>query len=117
MALEHTGAPGCMNGPAALPYEVAIVEPDSRWRLRLGASLATAGQFDTLEALLQALRPGRPAVVLFGPGLANPYGFEQIHRLIAVRPELGAIFAVDGEVTTAMLHAALRAPARATRSP
>jgi len=117
VALEHTGAPGVhWNGPAAVPYDVAIVEPDSRSRLRLGASITTAVPFDTLEALLQALRPGRPAVVLFGPGLANPYGFEQIHRLISVRPELGAIFAVDGEVTTAMLHAALRAGARDTVS-
>jgi pilus assembly protein CpaE len=117
VALEHTGAPGVhWNGPAAVPYDVAIVEPDGRARLRLGASVATAVPFDTLEALLQALHPGRPAVVLFGPGLANPYGFEQIHRLISVRPELGAIFAVDGEVSTAMLHAALRAGARDTVS-
>ena len=117
MALEQTGAPGVhWSDGAAAPYDVAIVEPDSRWRLRLGASLSTAAQYDTLEALLQSVRLGRAAVVVFGPGLATPYGFEQIHRLISVRSELGAIFAVDGEVTTPLLHAALRAGARDTVS-
>ncbi len=115
MALEHTGAPVVQwSGPSPAPYDVAIVEPDSRWRLRIGATLTAAGQFDTLEALLQALRASRPAVVVFGPGLANPYGFEQVHRLVSMRPELGALFAVDGEVTTPLLHGALRAGARDT---
>jgi len=115
VALEQTGVPGVgWNDGGAAQYDVAIVEPDSRARLRLGATLSTAAQFDTLEALSQSLRPGRGVVVVFGPGLASPYGFEQVHRLISVRPELGAIFAVGSEVTTPMLHAALRAGARDT---
>ncbi|HEV2308941.1 MAG TPA: P-loop NTPase [Acidimicrobiia bacterium] len=115
MALEQPGAPGVQwNGPSAGPYDVAIVEPDSRWRLRIGATLTAAAQFEALESLLPALRPGRPTVVVFGPGLANPYGFEQIHRLVSLRPELGALFAVDGDVTTPLLHSTLRAGARDT---
>ena len=115
MALEHGTAPGVhWNATAPAPFDLAIVEPDGRWRLRLGTTLPTAAQFETIEALVQSVRPGRPVVAVFGPGLASNYGFQQVHRLIALHPELGAILAVDGEVSTPLLHAALRAGARDT---
>jgi pilus assembly protein CpaE len=114
VAIEPGGAPGVHWSPAApSAYDVAIVEPDGRSRLRLGTSLSTAAQFGAIEELVQALRPGRPVVTVFGPGLASQYGFEQVHRLVTTHPELGAIFAV-GEVTTPLLQAALRAGARDT---
>jgi pilus assembly protein CpaE len=114
MAVEPGSAPG-VHADAGAPsaYDVAIVEPDGRSRLRLGTSLATAAQFGAIEELVQALRPGRPVVAVFGPGLASAYGFEQIHRLVSTHPELGAVLAVD-ELSTPLLQAALRAGARDT---
>jgi len=114
MAIEPGGAPSVQwNAGAPAPYDIAIVEPDGRWRLRLGTALATAAQFEAIEQLVQALRPGRPLVAVFGPGLATAYGFEQVHRLITNHPELGAIFAVD-QVSSEVLQAAFRAGARDT---
>ena len=114
MAIESGGATGVQWSPGApSAYDVAIVEPDGRSRLRLGTSLSTAAQFGAIDELVQALRPGRPVVAVFGPGLAVAHGFEQIHRLVSTHPELGAIFAVD-EVSTTVLQSALRAGARDT---
>jgi pilus assembly protein CpaE len=83
--------------------------------MRLGTHLAGAAQFESIEELVQHLRPGRAVVAVFGPGLAVPYGFQQVHRLVATYPELGAVFAVE-EVSTPILQAALRAGARDTVS-
>ncbi len=94
-------------------YDVAVVEPDARHRMRVGTQLAGSEQFSSIEDLVQHLRTGRPMVAVFGPGLAVPYGFQQVHRLIAAYPELGAVFAVE-EVTTDLLQQALRAGARDT---
>jgi pilus assembly protein CpaE len=99
-------------GPPAA-FDVAIVEPDGRWRMRLGTALSTAAQFDSIEEVVQSRRPGRPMVAVFGPGLATAYGFQQVNRLVTSYPELGAIFAVD-EVSTTLLQAAIRAGARDT---
>ena len=114
MAIEYGSAPGVHGSAAApAPFDIAIIEPEGRWRMRLGTALATAAQFDAIEQLVRALRPGRPVVAVFGPGLASAYGFEQVHRLVTTHPELGAIFAVE-EVSTPLLQAALRAGARDT---
>ena len=64
---------------------------------------------------MQHLRPGRPVVAVFGPGLGVPYGFQQVNRLVSAYPELGAVFAV-AEVTADVLQASLRAGARDTVS-
>ncbi len=114
MALEYGRSPGAGYG-AAVPanYDVAIVEPDARQRMRLGTALSTAAQFGAVEELVSALRPGRPVVAVFGPGLATPYGFQQANRLISAYPSFGAIVAVD-EVSTGLLQAALRAGIRDT---
>jgi pilus assembly protein CpaE len=109
VAIEQGTAPGAAPGG----YDVAIVEPDPRQRLRLGTALATAAQFGAVEELVQALHPGRAVVAVFGPGLASPYGFQQVNRLVSVYPTLGAIVAVD-EASTGLLHAALRAGVRDT---
>jgi pilus assembly protein CpaE len=109
VAIEYGTAPGA---PAAA-YDVAIVEPDARQRMRLGTAVSSAAQFGAVEELVQALHPGRPVVGVFGPGLASPYGFQQINRLVSAYPSLGAIVAVD-EASTALLQAALRAGVRDT---
>ena len=113
MALEQGNAPGA--SPAVSRYDVAVVEPDPRNRMRLGTYLAGAAQFESIEELVQHLRPGRAVVAVFGPGLAVPYGFQQVHRLVATYPELGAVFAIE-EVSTTLLQSALRAGARDTVS-
>ncbi|MEX0666317.1 MAG: P-loop NTPase [Acidimicrobiia bacterium] len=113
MALEQGNAPGAVPGVSR--YDVAVIEPDPRSRMRLGTHLAGAAQFESIEELVQHLRPGRAVVAVFGPGLAVPYGFQQVHRLVATYPELGAVFAIE-ELSTAILQAALRAGARDTVS-
>jgi pilus assembly protein CpaE len=100
---------------ATSKYDVAVVEPDARNRMRLGTSLAGAAQFESIEELVQHLRPGRAVVAVFGPGLAVPLGFQQVNRLVASFPELGAVFAIE-ELSTALLQSALRAGARDTVS-
>ena len=113
MALEYGTSPSGAYGAPPTNYDVAIVEPDARQRMRLGTALSTAAQFGAIEELVQALRPGRPVVAVFGPGLATPYGFQQVNRLIASHPAFGAIVAVQ-EVSTPLLQAALRAGLRDT---
>lgn len=113
MALEQGDALG--TEAAASRYDVAVVEPDARSRMRLGTHLAGAAQFESIEELVQHLRPGRAIVAVFGPGLAVPYGFQQVNRLVATYPELGAVFAIE-EISTAVLQSALRAGARDTVS-
>jgi pilus assembly protein CpaE len=114
MAVEYGGALGTLPGSAPR-FDVVVVEPDPRQRMRLGTQLAGAAQFESIEELVQHLRAGRPMVAVFGPGLAVPYGFQQVQRLVSSYPELGAVFAVD-EVSTATLQSALRAGARDTVS-
>jgi len=114
MAVEYGGALGMIpSGPPR--FDVVVVEPDPRQRMRLGTQLAGAAQFESIEELVQHLRAGRAMVAVFGPGLAVPYGFQQVQRLVSAYPELGAVFAVD-EVSTTMLQSALRAGARDTVS-
>lgn len=117
MAVEQLGGTSAMipsaPSPSAARFDVVVVEPDPRQRMRLGTQLAGAAQFEAIEELVQHLRPGRPVVAVFGPGLAVAHGFQQVHRLVAAYPELGPIFALDG-VSTELLQAALRAGARDT---
>jgi pilus assembly protein CpaE len=111
VTVEYGGATGAVPSPTS--FDVAVIEPDARYRMRLGTQLAGAAQFESIEELVQHLRPGRPVVAVFGPGLAVPYGFQQVNRLVSAYPELGAVFAV-AEVTTEVLQYALRAGARDT---
>ena len=114
MAVEYGGALETIPGGPPR-FDVAVVEPDPRQRMRLGTELAGAAQFESIEELVEHLRARRPVVAVFGPGLAVPYGFQQVQRLVSAYPELGAIFAVD-EVSTSLLQSALRAGARDTVS-
>jgi pilus assembly protein CpaE len=113
MAVEYGDALG--TPMTAARHDVVVVEPDPRHRMRLGTQLAGAAQFASIEEVAQHLRPGRPVVAVFGPGLAVPYGFQQAHRLASAHPELGVVFGV-GEMSTAILLWALRAGARDTVS-
>ncbi len=103
------------GGSSAVPeqsrYDIAVVEPDPRVRMRLSLQLAGAQQFDAIEDVVQQMRPGRPLVAVFGPGLVGPFGFQQVHRLTTAYAELGAVFVVP-ELTTDLLQQALRSGAR-----
>ena len=96
-------------GPAA--YDVAVVEPDPSLRTRLALELSGAGQFETMEDLVQGLDPVRPVVAVFGPGFASPIGFQHVHRVTSSHSMLGVVFAVY-ELSTDVLQQALRAGAR-----
>jgi pilus assembly protein CpaE len=93
------------------PYDVAVVEPDPSVRTRLAVELAGAGQFETMEDLVQQLHPSRPVVAVFGPGFASPIGFQHVHRVTSSHSSLGVVFAVY-ELSTDVLQQALRAGAR-----
>lgn len=92
-------------------FSVAIVEPDPRLRMLLATRLPTAQQFDSVEGLTQVVRTGRPTVGVFGPSMVNAFGFEQVHRLVTVYPDLGPVFAAHS-LSTEVLQSALRAGAR-----
>jgi len=94
-------------------YDVVVVEPHARNRMRLGTHLAGAAQFESIDELVQHLRPGRPVVAVFGPSMAIPYGFQQVQRINATYPQLGTVFAVD-DVSADVLQAAIRSGARDT---
>ncbi|GMU78483.1 MAG: hypothetical protein AMXMBFR46_12780 [Acidimicrobiia bacterium] len=106
-----TEAPRSYPAVPEVRYAVAIVEPDPRLRMLLGARLPAAQQFDSIEALTQVLRAGSPTVGVFGPSMAGAFGFEQVHRLVTAYPELGAVF-VAYELSAEVLQQALRAGAR-----
>ena len=92
-------------------YAVAIVEPDPRLRMMLATRLPAAQQFDSIEGLAQAVLGGRPTVGVFGPSMVNMFGFEQVHRMVTVYPEVGPVFAAHA-LSTELLQHALRAGAR-----
>jgi pilus assembly protein CpaE len=100
--------------PPAVPdlrYVVAIVEPDPRLRAVLGARLPAAQPFESVDALTRLISAGRPTVAVFGPTMVSPFGFEQIHRLVSVHPDLGPVVAAHA-LSTELLQHALRAGAR-----
>ncbi len=97
--------------PGAAAYDVAVVEPDANLRTRLAVELSGAGQFETMEDLIQRLDPTRPVVAVFGPGFASPIGFQHVHRVTSSHSMLGVVFAVY-ELSTDVLQQALRAGAR-----
>jgi len=77
----------------------------------LAARLPGAQQFETIDELAQVLQTGRATVVVFGPSLVTPFGFEHVNRITSVYPELGAIFAAHA-LSTEILQHALRVGAR-----
>src|SRR5262245_34159779 len=113
-----TGAPGFTGAPSPAPvatpdvrHAVASVEADPRLRMLLSTRLPGAHQYETIAELTQVLQMGRPTVVVFGPSLVTPFGFEHVNQLTSVYPELGAIFAAHS-LSTDILQHALRVGAR-----
>src|SRR5262249_43646424 len=94
-------------------FDVGVVEPDARLRLRMVGQLPGAWQLESVQELLQQFRPNRPLVAVFGPGLANSFGFQQINRLANTYPEIGAGIAVE-ELSADLLQQSLRSGVRDT---
>lgn len=93
---------------------LAVVDPDPKLRTRLAMQLdegSSAASFPSIEALLEELRPGRSAVLIFGPGMADPVGLSQVASLTRSRPEVGSIL-VASELSTHLLQQALRSGIR-----
>ncbi len=90
-----------------------MVDPDPKLRARLALQLgdASATTYADVSDAQHGLRAGRPAVVVFGPSLADPAGFAEIERLIRGRAELGGIL-VAAELSTALMQQALRVGVR-----
>lgn len=90
---------------------LAVVDPDPIFcadvagRLPAGTTPAT---YSGVAALVDGQPAGRPLLVIFGPGLADPAGLGEIERFTRSRPETGAIL-VAAELSTALLQQALRA--------
>ncbi len=95
-------------------FGLAVVDPDPKLRTRLAMQLgesASVATYPEVFALADGLPAGQPAVVVFGPGLADPPGLAQIERLTHSRPEVAAIL-VAAELSTGLLQQALRSGVR-----
>lgn len=95
-------------------YDVGVVEADEPRRTRLVAQVtaaATLGAFETAGELTDKLADGRPAVVVFGPSLADQAGFVAVRTLAEEHPEIGVVLVAE-ELTTELLQLALRAGVR-----
>jgi len=97
----------------AASYVQAVVEPDPAVRAALADNLATRDAVVCAApiGLADRLVPGQPMVVVFGPGLADPAGLDELDRLTSGRPEVGAILVVP-ELSTGLFREALRSGAR-----
>lgn len=93
---------------------LAVVDPDPKLRTRLALQLgedADVVTYSEVAALAEYQPPGRPLVVVFGPGLADAAGLADIERLTRARPDVGAIL-VAAELSTNLLQQALRSGVR-----
>jgi len=96
------------GGPGAA---VAIVDADQAVRSRLAMQI---GDFAVPVASIDALRErltGVPLVAVLGPSCAAPEGVIAAEKLIADRPEVGAIL-IAPELSTELFRQALRAGIR-----
>jgi pilus assembly protein CpaE len=96
------------------PYALAVVDPDPKLRTRLALQLgedADVVTYSEVAALAEYQPPGRPIVVIFGPGLADTPGLAEVERFTRARPEAGAIL-VALELSTGLLQQALRCGVR-----
>jgi pilus assembly protein CpaE len=93
---------------------LAVVDPDPKLRTRLALQLgedADVVTYSEVAALAEYQPPGRPMVVVFGPGLADGQGLADIERFTRARPDAGAIL-VAAELSTNLLQQALRSGVR-----
>jgi pilus assembly protein CpaE len=93
-------------------FEVVVVDPEPQYRARLVGHLGEGiAAYGSIDALAERIRPGRAAVVVFGPGLAGPEALAEIEKFTRARPEVSAIL-VATELSTGLLQQALRSGIR-----
>lgn len=95
-------------------FVLAVVDPDPKLRTRLALQLgedADVVTYPEVAALAEYQPPGRPLVVVFGPGLGDGPGLAEIERFTRARPDAGAIL-VAVELSTSLLQQALRSGVR-----
>src|SRR5438132_8812927 len=96
------------SGPGAA---VAVVDTDQAVRSRLAMQLGDfAVPVPSIEALRERLT-GIPLVAVLGPSCAGPDGILAAEKLVADRPEVGAIL-IAPELSTELFRQALRAGIR-----
>src|SRR5437660_5478991 len=96
------------GGPGAA---VAVIDADQAVRSRLAMQL---GDFAVPVASIDALRErltGIPLVAVLGPSCSDQDGLAAAEKLVADRPEIGAIL-IAPELSTEMFRQALRAGIR-----
>jgi len=94
-------------------YRVVALEPNERFRTRITLELAgiVPAPASSLDAVMREVVPGEPIVVVFGPSLAGPDGFDGVQRLARTFPEAGVVLLAE-ELTLSILQDALRAGVR-----
>src|SRR5581483_4546674 len=96
------------SGPGAA---VAVIDADQAVRSRLAMQLGDfAVPVPSIEALRERLT-GIPLVAVLGPSCAGPDGLAAAEKLVADRPEVGAIL-IAPELSTDLFRQALRAGIR-----
>jgi len=94
-------------------YRVLAVEPNERYRTRITLELAgiVPAPASSLDAVMRDIVPGEPVVVVFGPSLAGPDGFNGVQRLARSFHEAGVVLIAD-VLTLPILQDAMRAGVR-----
>src|SRR5689334_8011375 len=96
------------SGPGAA---VAVVDADQAVRSRLAMQLGDfAVPVPSIDALRERLT-GIPLVAVLGPSCSGPEGIAEAEKLVADRPEVGAIL-IAPELSTELFRQALRAGIR-----
>src|SRR5205085_9512937 len=96
------------SGPGAA---VAVVDADQAVRSRLAMQLGDfAVPVQSIDALRERLT-GVPLVAVLGPSCSGPDGLAAAEKLVADRPEVGAIL-IAPELSTDLFRQALRAGIR-----
>jgi pilus assembly protein CpaE len=99
---------------AEAAFDLAVVDPDAQVRAQLAVQLGevtAVATYPGVTALVERLRPGQPAVVVFGPGFSDGAGLAEIEAMSRARPEVGAILVAE-ELSTGLLKQALRCGVR-----
>ena len=105
--------PSPSDRPGAHRYRVLAVEPDERARTRMTLELAgiVPSPMTSIDEMTHELTAGEPTVLVFGPGLSDAAGLEEVERITRSFPEVGVVLLAE-ELTMSLLQESLRAGVR-----